>query len=69
MHYFVPYLWNLRDANIDNYKNCEFDHLLLNDMNVLKKENHTLILASHEPWELCESQKISLAIFKEALIF
>lgn len=69
MHHFMQYLWNLRDGSIGNYKNREFDHLLLNDMNVLKKENHTLNLASHEPWELCESQKISLAIFKEALIF
>lgn len=63
------YLQNLRDGGIGNYQDYKFDHLLLNDMNGLKKENHTLKLASHEPWELCESQKISLAIFKEALIF
>lgn len=65
----MQYLWNLRDGGIGNYKNYEFGHLLLNDMDVLKKENHTLKLACQEPWELSESQKISLAVFKEALNF
>lgn len=38
-------------------------------IDVLKKENHVLKLASPEPWVLSQSQKISLTVSKAALIF
>lgn len=62
MHCLMQYLWNLRDGDIDDYQDYGFDQLLLNDVGMSfniwrKKENHILKLASHEPWELCESQK------------
>lgn len=62
-------LWDSRRGGTGNYKDRAFGRLLLYDSDVLKKENHIVKLASHEPQELCESQDISLAAFKGAFIF